>query len=301
MKKIILDTDLGGDCDDAAAIALVNKFHNKGLIDCKAILYSNSNKKAAETVDIIDRFYGNTFPCGIYSQSEFLIEYSGDFIGEVHAAFEKKYPPGKIEDANALLYKTLMAEEGKFTVICIGQLRNIAVFLNSDFNGIGGKELFNKKVEKIVIMGGNFDQTEEIFTYCGVKLTGEYNFVTDISSVRTVIEKCTVPIYFCDVHIGLNELSLAYLSENYDDGNPVSMCYKLFVDGARNSWDPLTVLFAIEQDERYFVARSGWAYVDEKGRSLFKRDVRGRHYVVRYNNRTSREIVKYLEDKFKEE
>lgn len=300
MKKIILDTDLGGDCDDAAAIALLNKFHNAGLIKVECMLYSNSYKKGARLTDVINEYYGNNFEIGILKQNQLHIEYNVPFaekvLDKLNKNGEKDYA-----DANALLYEKLSgSENNSVTVICIGQLRNISNFLKSDFNGVSGQTVFNEKVEKLVIMGGNFSQTNEYFTFCGVKFKGEYNFITDLNSVFTVVEKVKIPVYYSDFTVGLDVFTLGQLSEKCDETNPVSLSYKFFQNGARYSWDPLTVLFGVFGENGYFATERGKVSVDKNGKSTFCACENSNSYVVSLT-KSNKETVDFVESFFKEE
>lgn len=300
MKKIILDTDLGGDCDDAAAIALLNKFHNAGLVNVECMLYSNSLKKGARLTDAINEYYGNSFEIGILKQNELHVTYGVPFAERVLDCLgkndEKDYA-----DANELLYKKLKnALNGSVTVICIGQLRNIANFLKCDFGEVSGQALFNEKVEKLVIMGGNFAQTEEYFSFCGAKMPGEYNFITDLSSVFTVIERAKVPTYYSDFTVGLDVLTLGALSERCDRKNPVSLCYKLFQNGPRYSWDPLTTLFGVFGENDYFSTKRGLVFVDKNGWSTFEECKNANSYVVSLK-KSNKETVNWIHSFFEEE
>ncbi len=300
MKKIILDTDLGGDCDDAAAIALLNKFHNAGLVNVECMLYSNSFKKGARLTDAINEYYGNSFEIGILKQNELHIHYGVPFAERVLDCLgkndEKDYG-----DANDLLYEKLKnAANGSVTVICIGQLRNIANFLKCDFGEISGQVLFNEKVERLVIMGGNFSQTEKYFSFCGAKMLGEYNFITDLSSVFTVIETVKVPTYYSDFTVGLDVLTLGALSERCDPQNPVSLCYKFFQNGPRYSWDPLTTLFGVFGENDYFSTKKGRVFVDKNGKSTFEESENANSYVVALK-KSNKETVDLIHSFFEEE
>ena len=300
MKKIILDTDLGGDCDDAAAIVLLNKFHNAGLVKVECMLYSNSFKKGARLTDVINEYYGNRFEIGILKQNQLHIKYNKPFAEKVLDTLNKNGEKD-YADANTLLYEKLIgAENNSITVICIGQLRNISNFLKSDFNGVSGRTIFNEKVEKLVIMGGNFSQEGEYFTFCGTKFKGEYNFITDLDSVFTVIEKVKIPTYYSDFTVGQDIFTLGRLSEKCDEGNPVSLSYKIFQNGPRYSWDPLTVLFGVFGENGYFATKKGKVSVDKNGKSTFCACENSNSYVVSLI-KSKKETDDFVESFFKEE
>lgn len=300
MKKIILDTDLGGDCDDAAAIALLNKFHNAGLIKVECMLYSNSFKKGARLTDVINEYYGNCFEIGILKLNQLHIAYKAPFVEKVLDILNKNNEKDYV-DANALLYKKLIcAKKNSLTVICIGQLRNISNFLKADFNGVSGQAIFNEKIKELVIMGGNFSQKGKYFTFCGIRFNGEYNYITDLDSVFTIIEKVKIPTYYSDFTVGNNVFTLGQLSEKCDNGNPVSLSYKIFQNGPRYSWDPLAVLFGVFGENDYFTTKKGKVLVDKKGKSTFCACENSNAYIVSLL-KSSKETADFVESFFKEE
>lgn len=63
-NKIIIDTDLGCDCDDAAAIALANILHNQGAGELLGVTYSLAEREGAACIDVINGYYHNIFPIG---------------------------------------------------------------------------------------------------------------------------------------------------------------------------------------------------------------------------------------------
>lgn len=301
MKNIILDTDLGGDCDDASAIALLNKFHNNGEVNVLAMNYSNNNESGALLTAVINKYYGNNFPIGMLKNNELNIEYGIDFVDRTLEILKIEKDFSQIQNANDLYYDKLTNAENKsITIICIGQLRNIATFLDSDFNGVSGQDIFNRKVKELFIMGGYFNQKTERYTFGSLTLNGEYNIITDLKSARTVLDKVTSEIIFCDYEMGCDVLTFEKFSTNYNENYPVSVCYKLYQNGARPSWDPLTVLYAIKGDNEYFTSRVGNVTLTEKGRTIFTESNDGRHKKALLN-KPKEAVAEYLESFFSEE
>ncbi len=301
MKNIILDTDLGGDCDDASAIALLNKFHNDKKVNVLGMLYSNSNLSGACLTKEINAYYGNEFRVGMLKKHVLNIPYSISFTEKALDILHKPITDEGIENANDMLYSLLTNSENKsVTVICIGQLKNIAVFLDYDFNGTSGSEIFNRKVKSLFIMGGYFNQKDEYFMAGDLKLYGEYNLITDLNSANTVIDKVKTEIVFCDYEMGLDVLTFEKFSLNYNPENPVSVSYKIFQNGARHSWDPLTVLYAVVEDNEYFGSERGYVTLTEKGRSFFKENENG-NVRIAFLKKSKEETARYLESFFADE
>ena len=60
ITKILIDTDIGPDCDDTAAIAMLNIYSNQGKCEILGIAHCTSNPYGAGTIDAICRYYGKT-------------------------------------------------------------------------------------------------------------------------------------------------------------------------------------------------------------------------------------------------
>ncbi len=301
MKNIILDTDLGGDCDDASAIALANKFHNENEINVLAMTYSNNNQSGALLASAINKYYGNDFPVGVLKNNRLIIEYGVDFVEKALEILNIEKDFSKLYNANDLIYdKLVKATDKSVTIICIGQLRNIATFLDDNFNGVSGTDIFNRKVKELYIMGGYFNQKSEYHSFCGYTMSGEYNIITDLNSAHTIMEKVKTEIIFCDFDVGLDVLTFEKFSTDYNEKHPVSVCYKLYQNGARHSWDPLTVLYAVKGDNEYFDSKTGNVVITDKGRTIFSADTQGKHKIVLLK-KPKTEVAKYLESFFSEE
>ena len=75
MKKIIFDTDIGWDCDDAGALALIHSLCNKGEAELLAVTATYYHKYAAGCIDAINRYYGRIVPVGVnYSRVDTFVE-----------------------------------------------------------------------------------------------------------------------------------------------------------------------------------------------------------------------------------
>ena len=63
--KVIFDTDIGNDCDDAGALALLHRLCDKGEAELLAATHCFSSSSVAGCIDAINRFYGRDVPIGI--------------------------------------------------------------------------------------------------------------------------------------------------------------------------------------------------------------------------------------------
>src|SRR5262245_40304943 len=64
--KLIFDTDMGNDVDDALALAMIHALQSRGECELLAVTVSKSHPLAAAFVDCINRFYGRgDIPVGL--------------------------------------------------------------------------------------------------------------------------------------------------------------------------------------------------------------------------------------------
>ena len=64
MKKIIFDTDLGGDIDDGGALAIVHHGIDKGLCKLLCCTSSTINPHSVPAIDAINEYYGHKVEVG---------------------------------------------------------------------------------------------------------------------------------------------------------------------------------------------------------------------------------------------
>src|SRR5580698_9433222 len=64
--RVIFDTDMGNDVDDALALAMLHAFASRGELELLAVTLSKGNPWAAEYVRLVDEYYGRgSIPVGI--------------------------------------------------------------------------------------------------------------------------------------------------------------------------------------------------------------------------------------------
>ena len=57
IRKIILDTDMGPDCDDAGALAVLHALADRGKASILGVMYCTSIPTGPACIDAINRFY----------------------------------------------------------------------------------------------------------------------------------------------------------------------------------------------------------------------------------------------------
>lgn len=143
-------------------------------------------------------------------------------------------------DPVALYRKTLSeAEDGSVTIASIGFLNNLSGLLNStgdSYSELSGPELVGRKVAELVVMGGGYPGGHE-FNFFGY----------DPAATAHVINSWKGPLVFSGSELGGNVSTGGRLMAQGPAGDPVRAAYLYYTyNTSRFSWDPLTVLYAID-------------------------------------------------------
>ena len=283
--KIFLDTDLGGDCDDVGAIALLNVLANNNYAEIIGMTHTTSLYYGPACIDIVNRFYDRPdIPIGAYFNNGF---YSGKecniFAEKMGKLFYSPYSDrNKAMDATKLFRKILSSQDKESCVIVgIGQLNNLANLLKSEpdeYSCLNGYDLIKEKVKDCVLMAGMFNDTNEEINFDDSKYEIEYNIQCDIESAKYFIKNCPVSITFLDFLVGYKVKTFGPLVKLGNMQNPITFAYKHFCGCARESWDPLTVYYAVMKDMNMFdLSNYGTVEVNDRGETIFIANESGRH------------------------
>lgn len=273
MRKFILGTDWGGDCDDTAALRIILRKEDEGNIKLLAIgINDSSSPYSASSVEaFLNLHQKSNIPIGIDLKAN---DYCKNPRYQKNLALSSKTRIKSNEDAEdaASLYRRILENsDEKIEIMEIGFSNVLEELLRSD----GGIELVRNKVSKIWMMAGKWDEENG----------KEYNFYRTARSRKAasyVLKNCPVPIIFLGFEVGRDVISGSALKK--DD-----ILYKIFSDfgaeNGRSSWDPMLVLLAITGDieKAGYTSVTGYASLcEETGENNFIKDENGPHkYVVR--------------------
>jgi inosine-uridine nucleoside N-ribohydrolase len=289
-KKIILDTDLGGDCDDAGAIALLHVFKDNLEADIIAMTHTTSAPYGPACIDIINRYYDSPdIPVGAYAKTGFVVgESYNRFAEKMAKAFESSYTErAMVPDAKKVLRKALAdLDKGETCrIIGIGQLNNLSDLLDSkgdEISPLTGYELVKEKVESVYLMAGMFSENGDPIYFENELYEIEYNISGDIGAARNFIHRCPVNIVFLDFFVGYRVKTFKPLLEMGNLLHPVTFAYYHFCNCARESWDPLTVYLAIrDKNDLFELSDRGIVTVSDRGETHFDPHDKGKHYYVK--------------------
>ena len=280
-----LDTDIGPDCDDTAALAILISLCRRTGSRLAGITHCTGSPYGLATIDAICRGFGISVPLGTCPTRGFL---SGPdarkYTEEIAARFEHSYPPDQQQpDARETLVKAFTdVPQGSVTLITIGPLNNLACFLREKKT----EKLLHEKVKRIVCMAGCFN---------GLLPGAEWNVEMDILSAHTVAEKWEGQLDFCPFEAFADVMTGGCLSTF--PNNPITTAYRLFTEGGmkRPSWDPGTVAAAVLGAQPPFAwSENGNLRMDARGKTFFTPSAMGRfRYLKRIG--TAHEAERQLE------
>ena len=273
--SIIHGTDWWTDCDDIAALRLLLRAHKAGIIKLLGIGINSVMAYSAPSVSAFCEYDGLQIPVGV--------DKSAVRDGE-NCRYQKllaEYPhtiTSNDECPDAWrLYRRLLAElDGKADITDVGFPQIIMQLLQSgpdEYSPLSGMEQVKEKVDRVWLMAGRWDQPGgkeyNLSAYPVCSEAGDY-----------LCRNCPVPITFVGFEVGLDVITGGCAPED----DPLHRAFIAHGSGdGRCSWDPLTVLTAILQDEEkagYGVV-TGYARVDPvTGENNFTPDENGPHRYV---------------------
>ena len=189
--RVIVDTDMGNDIDDALAFDMLYKAMDEGKINLLGISNHKKTSGASAYIDILNTYYGypsipisrSTTPVEVYEGSDYTMAVSAN------PAFGRTKKEGDFGDP-VKMYRRLLAEspDTSVVVISLGFGTDIAKLLKSkpdEFSPLDGQGLVGKKAKYLSIMAGSY----------GEKKRAEFNVINDIPAMQTVFRLWPRPIY----------------------------------------------------------------------------------------------------------
>lgn len=264
IKNIILDTDIGDDCDDAYALAMANIYHNEKKVNLLAVTHATSIKNGAYCAYAVNAEYGNkNIPIGSYSGKIVSDEKIDHYATAVKEKFVGNTAITTTDAVKLMREKLSCIQDKSVDLVAIGPLGNLYALLESGADGISslsGQELILKKVKRVVIMGGAFGEKAK------EKHHVEWNVKCDTVAFKGFLDGCNADVYLIDFFNGL-KVETGETLNGKDD--VVAYSFKSFGVSKRPSWDPLSVYFEVTEDEEVFSVKQGKVTVDDEGFTTF--------------------------------
>lgn len=252
--NLIFDTDIGNDCDDAMALAVIHALQNRNACRLLALTLTNPDPLAGEFLDAINTFYGRPdIPIGVNPDAP-VAKKDSPFL-KAAKDYPHDFDAAKAPRALALLRKTLAAaEDGGVVLVQVGFFTNLAKLLDSppdEFSPLPGKELIKKKVKSLSLMAGAFSPVRAQNYFL------EFNVKYDIAAAIKVANEWPTPAVWSGAEIGEAITFPARVVDNdfaYVPKHPVYDAYQLFraTPHERPCYDLTSVLQAVWPDRDYF-------------------------------------------------
>jgi inosine-uridine nucleoside N-ribohydrolase len=274
--RIIFDTDMGNDVDDALALALLHACESRGEARILAVTITKDNRWAAPFVDLLDTFYGRPgIPIGIVRNGKTPEDgnYTAAVAGKQRPGGAPLYPrkltpDSGAPDAQMVLRKTLAAQpDSSVVIVQTGFSTNLVRLLDSagdQISPLAGVALVKRKVRLLVVMAGRFADSET-----------EYNVVNDIPAVKKLFAEWPTPIVVSPFELGASTTYPAArigADFRYIQDHPLADAYRAYQRMPYDEplWDPTAALYAIRPGAGYFnLSPEGRVTVSDKGITTF--------------------------------
>lgn len=288
-QKIIFETDIGNDVDDALALDILYKYVDAGKIDLLGIMINKEGIYPPEYADIMNTWYGYPeIPVGViyngadcendatnYAKCVSLMEEKNG--KQIFQRSLKDY--SELPEAHILYRKILTQQpDNSVTIVSVGFSTNLARLLETpadDFSPLTGKELVAKKVKLLCSMAGCFDNP-------GLY---EYNVVKDIPAAKKVFAEWPTPLVTSPFEVGIAINYPATSIENdfgWTSVHPMVEAYKCYLEMPydRPTWDLTSVLYSVEGPSYFNISPAGKIDVTDKGATTFTADENGNQYYL---------------------
>jgi len=235
-EKVIIDTDIGDDIDDAFAVALAVRSPELQILGITTT-FGDTETRAK----LLDRFLAEVGRPDILIATGAPSPSKGTFTQRRYAEsghFAKPSHP----DAVAFLLEQIRHNPGQVTLIAIGPLMNIGAAIDKD-------PATFRKLKRIIMMGGSIKRG-----YGDIGLgppnppEPEWNILNDIPSAQKLFA-AGVPLFVMPLdatQLKLDEVKRAFL---FSQGTPVTdaltLLYHQWGQETPTLFDPMTIAFLV--------------------------------------------------------
>ena len=286
--RLVFDTDLGNDVDDAMALAVIHALQNRDECELLAITTTKDNPYVAPMANLLNTFYGRPeIPIAVVKNGATKEDgkYNRQVLELKDDAGNLRYPRSLTPEGSANLpdavpfLRKLLAEspDNSVVMVQVGFFTNFARLLDTPADNISplsGKELIAKKVKLLSLMAGAFNEPP------GFK---EYNVVNDIQSAKKLVAEWPSEMVFSGHEIGrLIQHPPASMKEDYDyvKYHPLKDAYNFYrgLDNSQPAYDLTSVLYALRSNRGYFtLSPPGIVTVQDDGQTSFAVSANGKH------------------------
>jgi inosine-uridine nucleoside N-ribohydrolase len=238
-EKVIIDTDIGDDVDDAFALALAVKSPELEILGVTTT-FGETDVRA----QIVDRFFGEIGRAGIPVMA-------GKATTTKNPMSQRRYAEqGRITksshgDAVEFILDQIRKHPGEITLIGIGPLMNVGAAIDRDAATF-------KKQKRVVIMGGSIRRGYGDLGYNEhVPPMPEWNILNDVPSAQKLFSS-GVPLYVMPLdstQLKLDEVKRAFLfTRGTAVTDQLAILYHLWAQETPTLFDPMAVAFVLKPE-----------------------------------------------------
>jgi len=303
--NLIFDTDMGNDVDDALALDMIYKYIEDDNVNLLGICTSKPEVESVEYLDIMRTWYGyESIPLGVVKNGVWNTNIDFRFARIVNEMKDKDGNPKyerSCEDYSTLpeassLYRRLLseAEDKSVVIVSVGFTTNLANLLDTEadeYSDLNGRDLVEKKVKYLSIMGGFFAD----------EVTLEFNVTRDSESSKKIFSEWPTDMIFSPAELGLKVIYPGTeILKDFAWGNgehPMVDGYISYFGPSydRPCWDLTSVIYAVEggvEDGKYFsMSGPGTVTMNDNGITYFSPSESGHHFILSVNEKQAQALV----------
>ncbi|MBL7699751.1 MAG: nucleoside hydrolase [Chitinophagaceae bacterium] len=272
---------MGPDYDDVGAIAMLHAFADEGSANILATIASTKYDGVAAVLDVFNTYFNRPdVPVGVPTGKASMLRDEQHWSDTVRKNYPHDIKSNKDAADAVQLYRRILSQQPdtSVTIITVGFLTNISNLLKSPADSIApltGKELVEKKVNKMVSMAGGFPEGDE------------FNVKIDAPASIYAFENFGRPIVFSGFEIGKDiKTGIPLISDSTIRNSPVKDVFRISIpksaedSAGRMSWDETAVLAGVKGHEPYYDLKVGEIVIDSKGRNKWSTAKNRHHYLV---------------------
>jgi hypothetical protein len=296
MERVIFDTDLGDDVDDAGTFAVMHALADRGEIEILAVGIVNGNVHAVPCADALNTFFGRPdLPLGTIKVGA-PIDHNTFRMQDLAAAYPHDLTQAAAPDIIPLYRRILAAQPDRsVTLVVVGQATNVANLLKSQpdiHSPLDGVALMRQKI-RFYSSGGNGRATLP-YGQAG------WNYQNDLQAAKYELDH--LPVEFPTVEGGGSGLNIkigsCYTQVPVD--HLVRKAYEYYFGGIakdRPTWDQMRMLYGSRPSQHGLWTRSadGDMTLDVETRILAWTATPNRNRSYAYVNDTARVTAQMTE------
>ena len=255
-EKIIIDTDIGDDVDDAFAVALALKSPEVQILGITTT-FGDTETRAR----LADRMLGEAGRTDIPVAAGKATDAKSNFTQRAYAE-SGKFARASHPDAVNFILQQIRKNPGEITLVAIGPLVNVGGLIDKD------AETF-RKLKRVVMMGGSVERGYGDPYGAPTAPQPEWNIKNDVVSAQKLFAS-GVPIYMMPLdstQLKLDEVKREFL---FQRGTPLTdqltLLYHEWGQETPTLFDPMAMAFAV--DEKLCPVEAMRIRVDDKGMTL---------------------------------